>query len=430
MASAAPPAAVSPLRSAQVLPVGMEMADPTRGLSVTQLAPGLRYVLGVNVSSNTFVVDTSSGPVVIDTSRPPASAVHKQLLEADGVGRASHIIVTHGHGDHTGGVALWRQGGGKVVAQANYVEFLEYQSMLGGFFGRRNAAQFQFGAATPAGQPAQAAAAPQGPAPQNLMPDITFDKQMSLDVGDTRFELFHTPGETPDHLTVWVPGLKAAFVGDNYYESFPNMYTLRGTRPRWPLEYIASIDKVLSLDPEMLLPSHGRPVVGRDEVRRRLTQYRDAIAHVHDAVLAGMNGGKDVYTLMQEIRLPPELDVGEGYGKIAWTVRGIHEGYVGWFKGDPVEMFEQAPSAVSDELVALAGGPGALARRANELLAAGDAVGALQLTSVGLEGAKADKSLLRARIAALTVLADASTNRNEMGWLSDGLRTARAALGE
>ncbi len=33
--------------------------------------------------------------------------------------------------------------------------------------------------------------------------------------------------ETYDHLCVWVPQYKAAFVGDNYYESFPNIYTLR-----------------------------------------------------------------------------------------------------------------------------------------------------------------------------------------------------------
>jgi len=36
------------------------------------------------------------------------------------------------------------------------------------------------------------------------------------------------PGETYDRLTVWLPQIRAAFVGDNLYGSFPNMYTLRG----------------------------------------------------------------------------------------------------------------------------------------------------------------------------------------------------------
>jgi len=65
----------------------------------------------------------------------------------------------------------------------------------------------------------------------------------------------HTPGETPDALSVWVPKYKAAFVGDNVYDSFPNIYTLRGTTPRWALDYVASIDKILALSPEVVLPS-------------------------------------------------------------------------------------------------------------------------------------------------------------------------------
>ncbi len=116
----------------------------------------------------------------------------------------------------------------------------------------------------------------------------------------------HTPGETPDHLTVWIPRLKAAFIGDNYYESFPNIYTLRGTRPRWALDYVKSLDRVLALEPELVLPSHGAAIRGRDEVKRRLTKYRDAIQYVHDATVKGMNEGKDIVTLMREITLPPD----------------------------------------------------------------------------------------------------------------------------
>ena len=34
---------------------------------------------------------------------------------------------------------------------------------------------------------------------------------------------------------------------------------------------------------------------------------------------------------MREIKLPPELQVSEGHGKVSWGVRSIWEGYVGWF---------------------------------------------------------------------------------------------------
>ena len=164
------------------------------------------------------------------------------------------------------------------------------------------------------------------------------------------------PGETYDHLCVWVPKYKAAFVGDNYYDSFPNIYTLRGTQPRWALDYVASIDKILALAPEIVLPSHGQPIVGRDKIVERLTRYRNAIVYVHDATVKGMNDGKDVFTLMREIKLPSELNVGEAYGKVDWSIRGIYEGYVGWFDLNPASMYSQPPTVAEPELVRMAGG--------------------------------------------------------------------------
>ena len=52
---------------------------------------------------------------------------------------------------------------------------------------------------------------------------------------------------------------------------------------------------------------------------------------VHDRTVDGMNAGTDVHTLMREVRLPEHLDVGEGYGTVAWNVRAIWENYAGWF---------------------------------------------------------------------------------------------------
>ncbi len=69
-----------------------------------------------------------------------------------------------------------------------------------------------------------------------------------------------------------------------------------------------------------------------------------------------MNEGKDVFTLMREIKLPPELDVGEAYGKVSWSVRGIYEGYVGWFDRNPASMYSEPPTAAEPELVRMAGG--------------------------------------------------------------------------
>ncbi len=255
-----------------------------------------------------------------------------------------------------------------------------------------------------------------------VAPTILFDEEYEFDLGGTKFQLLHTPGETYEHLTVWLPDHKAAFVGDNYYASFPNLYTLRGTRPRWALDYVDSLNKVIALKPEYLLPGHGDPVVGAEKIAETLTRYRDAIQYVHDQTVKGMNSGKDVYTLMKEIKLPPELDVGDSYGKVSWSVRGIYDGYVGWFDGNPATMYAESPRQADIELVRLAGGAEAVAKRAAELVHSGQAVDALRLTDAALAAEPGSDAAVAARTAALKALLSQSRNSNERGWLESRLR--------
>lgn len=370
--------------------------------------------------SNTYLVVTNGGNVVIDTSIAAVAPAHKAALTAVNGGPIRVIVLTHAHGDHTGGIAAWRQPETKIVAHRLYPEFLDYTNRLAGYFARSNVAQF--GGAIGAGAQKPAAVERRDAAG----PSVFFDDKHSFEVGDTTFELLHTPGETPDHLTVWIPKLRAAFIGDNFYQSFPNLYTLRGTRPRWALEYVDSLNKVLALDPEIVLPSHGPAIQGPDTVKRELTKYRDAILYVHDATVKGMNDGKDVATLMREVKLPPHLDVGESYGKLTWSIRGIYEGYVGWFDGNVATMFGP-PSQGYGEIVKLAGGPAAVAARALDI-ADKDPVGALYLTDMALAVDPAHRGALEARIKALRVLDSQSTNSNERGWLAAGIREAEARL--
>jgi glyoxylase-like metal-dependent hydrolase (beta-lactamase superfamily II) len=333
--------------------------------------------------SDTFMIVTADGNVIVDTSLAAAAPAHKQALTAVNSGPVLAIILTHAHADHTGDIALWKQPTTQVIAHRQDPEFIEDTHRLSGYFARMNAAQFGGGAAL--GATAKAGGAK--PLATPVMPDVLFESMHTLDVGGTRFEILHTPGETPDHLTVWIPSLKAAFIGDNFYLSFPNMYTLRGTGPRWALEYGAAIDRVLALDPELVLPSHGPPIRGREEIRRQLTRYRHAIQYVHDATVRGMNEGKDVATLMREITLPSHLDLGESHRRLSWSVRGIHEGYVGWYDGNVSTMFGPASQAYP-AMVALAGGVDAVASRAASL-ATSDPVTALYLTDMaGLRNAE------------------------------------------
>jgi len=378
---------------------------------------------------NTFLVTTPEGNVIIDTSIAFTAPRHKQLLSAVSNAPVKYIILTHGHGDHTGGVKLWKGEGTQVIAQRDFVEFQHYQVRLRGLFAKRNAAQFpRLAQAGGAGQITGGPAGNPGNYAADIVATILFDESYSFELGGLTFQIFHTPGETPDHLTVWIPQLKVAFCGDNYYTSFPNLYTLRGTEPRWALDYVGSINKVLDLKPEILLPSHGEALHGNAEITQKLTQYRDAILYVHDETVRGMNDGKDVFTLMKQIKLPPALDVGEGYGTISWSVRGIFEGYVGWFDGNPSNMFETPQSVVYPDLVNMAGGPEAVAAKAEELRLAGKLQEALHMADAALAADPQNLTALKARLSAFESLRAESRNSNESGWLEYGIAETKKQI--
>ncbi|MCP5432448.1 MAG: MBL fold metallo-hydrolase [Alphaproteobacteria bacterium] len=369
---------------------------------------------------NTFLVLTKEGNAVVDTSNEAHARRHHEILTAVSPAPVRYVFLTHGHGDHTGGVGLWRGPETHVVADSHFTEFRDYQWRLRGFFAQRNSAQMARSAPKVDAYPGNYAAPP-------LATDLVTGRA-EFHLGDLTFVCLSTPGETPDHMTVYVPELKAAFIGDNYYGSFPNIYTLRGTEPRFALDYVRSLDKVLELEPEIVLPSHGRPIVGKAEIERTLTKYRDAILYVHDATVRGMNEGKDAFTLMREIKLPPELAMPEGYGAISWSVRGIYEGYAGWFDMNASTMYAVGPADLYGELAPLLPA-NAVAARARALVADGRPELALRLTDLAFAAEPADRSALEARLEALGVLYDRAQNTIETGWLTYDIARTKKALG-
>src|SRR5260370_25353232 len=229
----------------------LPQAMPQNPATLVRTGEDQREALKINDSiyqaigfGNTFMVTTPEGNVIIDTSMPQVARRLQRFLKAVSGAPVRYIILTHGHGAHAGGVLLWKAPGPRVIAQRNHVEFLNYQKRLENFFAIRNAAQFVL--------PIPRAPEWAGNNGATILADILFDDKYEFTLGGVKFEIYRTPGETPDHLKGCSPQFKAAVTGDNYYESFPNIYTLRGTPPRWALDYIGSLKKVLALKPEFV----------------------------------------------------------------------------------------------------------------------------------------------------------------------------------
>ncbi len=142
-----------------------------------------------------------------------------------------------------------------------------------------------------------------------------------------------------------------------------------------------------------------------------------------------MNAGKDVWALMNEIKLPAALDIGESYGKLSWSVRGIYEGYVGYFDLQPATMYETPVSAVYPDVVKLAGGPNAIAKLAQARVDAGQAVEALHLCEMVLTVDSKHPAALQTKLKALEALRAKCKNSNERGWLDFSINGVKSKLG-
>jgi alkyl sulfatase BDS1-like metallo-beta-lactamase superfamily hydrolase len=163
--------------------------------------------------------------------------------------------------------------------------------------------------------------------------------------------------------------------------------------------------------------------VGREVIREELLRMRAAVLHVHDAVVDGMNAGKDVFTLMRAVTLPPQLEVGQGYGTVRWSVRAIWESYAGWFHHrSTTELYGAPPWSISAELVELAGGPDPLAAAALAKAGSDDPLAAIHLAEIVLAGAADHPVAREASLRAHRALLARSENFWETRWLERQIR--------
>jgi uncharacterized sulfatase len=214
-------------------------------------------------------------------------------------------------------------------------------------------------------------------------------------------ELVAAPGETDDQLYVWLPDRRVVFAGDNFYQSWPNTYPLRGTARRDIRQWAASIDRMIADKPQHLVGGHTRPVL--NDAVAVLSNYRDAMRWVYDKTIEGAQKFLTPDELVEYVKLPPHLAnldyLGDYYGSVWGTVREIYAQHVGWFDGDPLNLHRLAPREQSERMAKLAGGFDGLMAKAKAALGE-DPVWAAQLAQHAMRLRPDDK-------AAKLLLADA-----------------------
>jgi glyoxylase-like metal-dependent hydrolase (beta-lactamase superfamily II) len=376
--------------------------------------------------SNSYLVTTPDGDVVINTGMPhQGEEIRARYARVSG-NPIRAIVITQGHTDHIGGWHHFTGPGVETITHANFADVRDYWNRLGPFVVRRSGRLWARDRA-PGTDPARL--------PPDPVPTVTFVDSHAFTLGGRRFELYSTPGgETTDSLVVWLPDERTVFTGNltgPLFGHVPNLYTVRGDKIRSALAFIHSIDRVIALEPELLITGHGEPIRGAEEIRARLTLIRDATAYLRDRTFEGMNAGTDLWTLMREITLPPELDIPQGHGKVPWIVRAIWEEHAGWFRYESTtELYAVPASAVHAELAGLAGGPGPLAARAEAHLAGGRPLEALHIAEIALAHSPGHAGALRVRLGAHELLLERTGRENfsEVRWLESEIRDIREAL--
>ncbi len=386
------------------------------------------FIWMVHDSSNAYLVNTDGGDVLINTGFSPNAQKNRNLFAPHRSGPLRYIVLTQSHGDHYGGLNVMREPETVVIAGPGFIDAHEDMTGMQAFFGPR--VKKLWGAVLGTNS--------RPPDPGPIEPDQFVDREMTLDVGERRFEIISTPeGETVDNLTVWMPKEKVAFIGNVHgpvWLSFPFLNTLRGDKPRLVRNYLRAMERIRDLGAEILITGHGQPIVGAERIRADLTRMIGAVRYVRDYTLDGMKAGKDVHTLMRDLVLPEDLRIGEFHGKASWAIKSIWREYSGWFhyEDGTTELYGVPRRSVYGDIAELAGGAGKLAARAREKLDAGQPLEALHLVDIALGADPGERSALEVKRDASKLLLEQSGGQNlsETMWLRSEIADCEAALAE
>jgi alkyl sulfatase BDS1-like metallo-beta-lactamase superfamily hydrolase len=395
---------------------------------VIKVVDGVFVAVGYSLG-NAILIQGDGGSIIVDTLSNVADA-RAVKAEFDKISKAPvrAIIYTHFHPDHVGGASAFA---GSDQPQIYSHQLLADRAPDIGRAGRDGGNQFgsglpdrlyiNAGIGPGIGRPT-AAGGPTGVNNGYLRPTTTFtEPSISLTIAGVRLQLIHTPGETSDAISVWMPDKRVLMPGDDFYRAFPNLYAIRGVRLRPVDSWIASLTAMIALNPEHLVPSHSRSISGAANVTAALTAYRDGVKSVLDQTLEGMRKGERPDELVQHVKLPAPLAdnpyLQEFYGTVAWSVRAIYTDYLGWFDGNAARLFPLPERERAAKIVALAGGAEQVVSRSREELKSGAFQWAAELADYVLAVDASSVDARRLKAQALTELAERQISANARNYL-------------
>jgi alkyl sulfatase BDS1-like metallo-beta-lactamase superfamily hydrolase len=368
----------------------IESRHPVAMMGVTELhelGDGLAFIESF---ANVTVFDVEDRLAMIDAGGILAAGKVHRAIRAWSDSPLDTAVYTHGHVDHVFAVPMFEAEDAPirptVVSHANVPARFDRYQLTNGYNGWINARQFQL---------------PEPMFPKDFRyPDRTYETDLDLTVGGLRIELHHDKGETDDGTWAWIPERSVLCTGDLFIWAAPNCGNPQKVQ-RFPVEWAAALRKMAAVGAELMLPGHGLPIAGRDRIAHVLTSAAELLESLVDQTLELMNAGATLDELVHTVTPPAHLIelpwLQPVYDEPEFVVRNLWRLYGGWYDGDPSTLKPAPKAELAGELVTLAGGPGVLADRAQELSAAGEHRLACHLAELAGQAAPDDPAVHRVR---------------------------------
>lgn len=363
--------------SSDMIPVAMTEFAKQMAPKIQEIAAGKLYSISGFQLASTLVAVGDDGLIIVDPGENDTAA----KASMDAFSQFSKlpvkaVIYTHRHPDHAFGAAGWgvteeqvKSGEVKIIASDNFIPNLVSDvGVTGTILTQRTAYASVYLPKAPAGRPAHFGLGPTftaGPV-SFFMPNVLVsnDQPLKITVSGIDMEVFGAYGDAgDDEIDIYFPQFKHVHGSETIQgETFPNLYTLRGTKYRDVQKWYEGIDHLLAYSEKAntYSGSHMRAWVGHDFINQRITNYRDAIQYVHDQSVYYINRGIKRDELAEKVILPENLAndpwLGEYYGTVAHSVRNIYNGYLGWWEGDATKLARPAVKEMAQDYVDAMGG--------------------------------------------------------------------------
>jgi glyoxylase-like metal-dependent hydrolase (beta-lactamase superfamily II) len=353
---------------------------------LVEFAPGIHVAQGYDFGDIGFV-STDEGIVAIDAGTTEETArAALQALRRVTSRPITHVILTHAHWDHIGGLGALVQSNPQVIAQAAFADELRIVNGTGVRF------KYFFGTAGSGRR-------------YDARPNHLVGQPETLTVGGTRFVLYPARGgETADALLIHVPDRGVLFVGDAFMPYLGAPFVAEGSAEG----LFETTALIRSLQPRMLV--HGHPPLTDIFTVEALPAVEAALQELHQRVRIAVSEGRTLAEILHGNILPaslrehpkavvPYLVVRDNF------VKRVYHQSTGYWKPDGEGMEVLAPKEWAAALDLLGGQrEDAFVRTVRGLAEHGDDVLALKLADLGLVRYPSSEALTTLRHRALDTM--------------------------